>query len=237
MAVVGLTLSFLTIVIVFLVLRALWMASPLKSNRGRLLWTLAWVGGICLLPVIGSAVSPRRVSDAHVAPIQTAASANLLYAQVDTPIYAAPEGDRYASVGRGVQVRVEERLGEWIRMSGDSQRRQRWVRLVDLGVAPPLPIAQQAAAPPRGPHGVDLRFVDDGAVFAVGESGHTVADVDRLWLGVAAAIRTGTCSHVDMAMKSTSMSGAYLVHCGREPSNRFFRVRGGQVHWCPQSGC
>jgi hypothetical protein len=92
----------------------------------------------------------------------------------------------------------------------------RWVEFAGLSKTRPAPKAQKLV--PKSQQ--DPRIGKD-AIPKVGDGGLSQRDVDILWRGANYFLKTGKCSRVELANKSTSRTNTYYVNCGG-PQNIFF---------------
>jgi hypothetical protein len=139
------------------------------------------------------------------------------WVRVDTLAeYDAPATGKIVNrVYYGQAMTVYSTQGSWGRVT-EPQFTARWVLLAGLAESKP-PEKKQRPVPASNR---DPRIAKD-AIPKVGENGLSQRDVDLLWKGANYMLKTGRCSKIEYADKSTSRTNTYYVNCGGA-SNVFF---------------
>lgn len=139
---------------------------------------------------------------------------------------SSPNGPVVNRIYRGQRVEVTDRREGWMRVT-ELRFDPGWVRASDLSRQRPEALTQPDLSP-------DLNDERIQGIPAVGEDGHTEADVRALRTGAASLLASGQCRSIEIGSESVNQQGLYWVNCG-ENANRFFRIVDGEPQFCGRS--
>lgn len=181
----------------------------------------------CELDTSGDQSVPEPARTPAAVPAERPLGPNTYFVSVGmTEERSSPNGPVVNRIYRGQRLEVTDRDGAWVRVT-ELRYDPRWVRASDLSRERP----QELPQPELPPNLNDERIQ---GIPAVGEDGHTEADVRALRMGAASLLASGQCRSIEIGSESVNQQGLYWVNCG-ENSNRFFKIVDGEPQFCGRS--